>query len=90
MPSRTGFKLSGALTWRFDIQKSATPTRLTSGVCSVVCKYIVDSISNFQVCEELEKDVNVQYADGQVKAGYPYVSRCILFLIEIYWFINRI
>ena len=47
-------------------------------------KHFVDSINNF-----CEKDVHAQCADGQVKAGYPYLSQCILFLPGISSFINR-
>ena len=79
MPSRTG--LSGALTWHFYMQKSAAPNE-TDGWSRqhrlekyhACIKHTVDSINNF-----CEKDVHVQCADGQVKAGYPYLSQCILF-----------
>ena len=76
---------------RFDMQKSATSKetdewrrQLRLGLHHACIKHIVDSINNF--CEQ---DVHVQCADGQVKAGYPYLSRCTPFLPGISWFINR-
>ena len=73
------------------MQKSATPNetdewsrQLRLGMHHACIKHIVDSINNF-----CEKDVHVQCADGQVKAGYPYLSQCILFLPGISWYINR-
>ena len=79
MPSRTG--LSGALTWHFYMQKSATPNETDEwsrqrrlGVNHACIKHIADSINNF-----CEKDVHVECEDGQVKAGVPYLSQCILF-----------
>ena len=76
MPSRTA--LSGALTRRLDVQKIATRDETDEwrrqrrlGMHHRCIKHIVDSINNF-----CEKDVHVQYADGQVKVGYTYLSRC--------------
>ena len=80
MPSRTG--LSGALTWHFYMQKSATPNETDEwsrqrpsrlGMHHARIIHVVDSINNF-----CGKDVHVQCADGQVKAGYPNLSWCIL------------
>ena len=60
-------------------------SRVADAIQDHACiKHIVDSIKNF-----CERNVHVQCADGQVKAGYPYLSRCILFLHGISWFINR-
>ena len=73
------------------MQKSAMPKETDEwrrqrllGMHHACIKHIVDSINNF-----CEKDVHVQCADGQVRAGYPYLSRCILILPAISWFINR-
>ena len=80
MPSRTG--LSGTLTSHFYMQKSATPNetdewsrQLRLGMHHACIKHVVVN-SIYNVCE---KDVHVQCEDGQVKAGVPYLSQCILF-----------
>ena len=84
-----------AMAWRVlgmlpSFKKSATPNETDEwrrqrrlGMHHACIKHVVDSINNF-----CEKDVHVQCADGQVKAGYPYLSRCMLFLPGISWYIN--
>ena len=63
------------------MHKNATPNetdecrrQLRLGMHHACIKHIVHSINNF-----CEKDVHVECEDGQVKAGVPYLSQCILF-----------
>jgi len=62
-----------------SFKKSATPNETNEwrrqrrlGMHHACIIHVVDSINNF-----CGKDVHVQCADGQVKAGYPNLSWCI-------------